>query len=46
MEPKYSNKFMALASTEKNKLFYWGLGEQLGRVFNVGLKYRKRKKDS
>ncbi len=37
-------KFMSLASTEKNKTFYWGLGEQIGRAFNIGLKYRKSRK--
>jgi len=39
-------KLMTLASTEKNKLFYWGLGQQIGRAFNIGLKYRKSRKSS
>lgn len=34
-------KPITLGTVEKNKLFYWGLGKQLGRAFKIGLNYQK-----
>jgi len=33
---------MALASTGRNKLFYYSLGKQVGRAFKIGLDYKKK----
>ena len=33
-------KPMALGATDKNKLFYYSLGKQLGRCFKIGLSYK------
>jgi len=33
-------KPMSMNATERNKFFYYSIGKQLGRVFNIGLDYK------
>lgn len=35
-------KPMVLGSIERNQSFYWALGNQIGKMFNVGLTYKKK----